>query len=191
MEYSPFVREIEDASGTDLLKTCRELGVAVVCSSPLGRGLLTPSAPASVPEATVKDTTGGPKEGKGEGDDDKDKVWGGIGDVRGVHMPWFKLENIEKNRAIVDAWGKFAEKKGISVSQLSLSWLLKQGGDIFPIPGTTNIKRLEENVAAAKIEWSDEEEAEMRRFLEQNPLEGYRSTEGSKKFAFVDTVEET
>jgi aryl-alcohol dehydrogenase-like predicted oxidoreductase len=166
MEYNPFVREIETTPGTNLLQTCRELGVAVVCFSPLGRGLLTGSFTGKEQVPTT-------------------------GDIRSSWIPWFNEENLDANVKIVNQFKGFAEKKGCTATQLTLAWLLKQGNDIFPIPGTTKAKYLKENVESASITLTDKEEAHLRNFLEENPLAGYRQMEAGKMFAFVDTAEET
>lgn len=165
MEYSPFTLDIERESGTNLLDTCRELGVAVVCYSPLGRGLLTGAF-------TTKESVSGE------------------GDMRAVHFPRFSEENIEGNAKLVNHFKKLAEKKGCTASQLAIAWLLKQGDDIIPIPGTKKVKYLEENWGALDVKLTDEEEARIREFAESAELLGYRSTPAGKVHAFVDTKEE-
>lgn len=106
LEYSPFALEIE-SSQINLLRTCRELGVTVVAYSPLGRGFLTGQlkSPADF-EA---------------------------GDFR-KYAPRYNEENFSKNLELVEQLGTFAHKKGCTTGQLSLAWLLAQGGDIIPIP---------------------------------------------------------
>ena len=163
-EYSPFVRDIESAAGTDLLRTCRELGVAIVASSPLSRGLLT---------SRISTTA----------DLDSDR------DIRGKQMPRFYTDNIGANAKVVAEFEKLAMKKGCSSAQLSLAWILKQGEDIFAIPGTTKIKYMEENLSAMQVQLSDEEEKEIRDFVEAADLQGASETLAGKMFAFVDTAE--
>lgn len=107
MEYSMFSTEIESPE-YNLLKTCRELGVAVVAYSPLSRGLLTGSL---------------------KGPEDFDK-----GDARQFY-PRFSPENFPKNMELVNAVKEVAAKKGVTAGQTALAWLLSQGDDIFPIPG--------------------------------------------------------
>ncbi|KAL8674741.1 MAG: hypothetical protein Q9168_000825 [Polycauliona sp. 1 TL-2023] len=106
MEYSPFAMDIED-SKIALLKTCRELGVATVAYSPLGRGFLTGAykSPADFEE----------------------------GDFR-AYSPRFSKENFPKNLELVRHLEEIAKKKKCTSGQLSLAWLLSQGEDIFPIP---------------------------------------------------------
>ena len=165
VEYSPFARDIETAEGTDLLKTCRELGVAVVCFSPLGRGLLTGTL---TKESLQKE-----------------------GDSRTMSQPRFQGENFEANVKLVEQFKGFAQKKGCTSSQLALAWLLKQGEDIIPIPGTKKIKYLEENWGALDVQLSDDEEAEIRKFLEVAKVAGPRIPDQYKSMALVDTVEES
>lgn len=138
MEYSPFTTDIEDPS-INLLATCRELGVAVVAYSPLCRGLLT----GGVTEVGKLDA----------------------GDIRKFY-PRFSEENLPKNLAVVEQLVKIAEEKGCTAGQLALAWLLSQGDDIFPIPGTSKTKNLDDNVAAAHIELGSEEVAKIRALVD-------------------------
>lgn len=130
VEYSAFSLDIESEQ-INLLKTCRELGVAVIAYSPLGRGMLT---------------------GRFKSVDDFED-----GDAR-KYLPRFAGENFDKNLKLVDELAVLAEKKGCSAGQLSLAWLLAQGG-VFPIPGTMKIKYLEENVAAFDVKLTEDEVA--------------------------------
>ena len=165
MEYSPFSLEIEQASGTNLLETCRELDVAVICSSPLGRGLLTGSF--STRESIS-----------------------GANDLRTKNFPRFSEENLEANAQLVSQFKILADKKGYTTSQLAVAWLLKQGDDIIPIPGTKKIKYLEENWSSLDVHLTDDEEAEIRKFVANAEVLGYRSTPSSKGLEYVDTKEE-
>jgi aryl-alcohol dehydrogenase-like predicted oxidoreductase len=165
LEYSPFDRDIENEAGTNVLATCRELGVAVVCYSPLGRGLLTGAF-------TSRESVSSE------------------GDYRGMMFPRFSEENIDANLKIVNQFKAFADKKGCTSSQLALAWLSKQGGDVIPNPGTKKIKYLEENWNSLNVHLSDAEEAEIRKFVEGAEIQGYRSTGASKTYAYVDTKEE-
>ena len=163
-EYSPFTRDIESESSTHLLRTCRELGVAMVCYSPLGRGLLT---------STFADGEFGKQEG----------------DVRHKVFPRLAEENREANQKLVGEFKALAEKKGCNTSQLALAWLLKQGSDVFPNPGTKRIKYLEDNMKALEVELSDGDEAAIRKLVENSEMVGGRLPE---KFSHIpgDTVEE-
>jgi aryl-alcohol dehydrogenase-like predicted oxidoreductase len=164
MEYSPFVLDIERAAGTELLATCRELGVAVVAYSPLGRGLLTGAF------STLESVAG-------------------ARDARKANFPWFSAENIDANSKLVKQFTELADKKVCTTSQLALAWLLKQGDDIVPIPGTKKIKNLEENWGALEIKLTDEEEAEIRKFVETAEVSGNRYLDATMKYTFENTVE--
>ncbi|EED15845.1 aldo-keto reductase (AKR13), putative [Talaromyces stipitatus ATCC 10500] len=163
-EYSVFSREIEGTAGTDLLAACRELGVAVVVATPLGRGLITDAF------------------SKGEAIADGP-------DIRPVAIPRFMAENAPTNTATVNQFKAFADKKGCTVAQLALAWLLKRGEDIFPIPGTKKIKYLEENWAAQDVSLSDEEEAEIDSFLESATIVGGTVPPQFASYIFKDTKE--
>lgn len=135
VEYSPFCLDIEFPNRR-LLQTARELGVAVACYCPLGHGFLSGSIRSRA---------------------DVSKP----GDSRG-HILWLKEENIEQNVAVVEKLMGMANKKGVTAAQMSLAWLFAQGEDIFPIPGTTKIHRLEENLGSLSISLSAEEEKQIR-----------------------------
>jgi aryl-alcohol dehydrogenase-like predicted oxidoreductase len=106
LEYSPFALDIESPD-IGVLETCRELGIAVVAYSPLGRGFLT---------------------GQIKSPDDFEE-----NDFR-KHAPRFNKENFPKNLKLVKILQDVASKKGCTSGQLSLAWLLGQGHDIIPIP---------------------------------------------------------
>lgn len=159
IEYSPFSLDIENPQ-IDLLKTCRELGVAVVAYSPIGRGML-----------------GGQIRSRNDFEE---------GDFRKM-SPRFSEENFDKNLALVDKIDELAKKKGCTPSQLTLAWLMAQGDDIFPIPGTTNLGRLEENLGSTKITLSSEEEKEIRHACENAEVHGGRYPEAMAKALFADT----
>ncbi|EED12136.1 aldo/keto reductase, putative [Talaromyces stipitatus ATCC 10500] len=165
MEYSPFVRDIEGESSTHVLQTCRELGIAVVCYSPLGRGLLTG-------RFSTQDSLSAE------------------GDIRAKYFPWFNEENFSRNVSIINRFNEFAHRKRCTPSQLAISWLLHQGPDIIPNPRTKSIKYLEDNVGALAVKLTEDEMVEIRTFLESNQIAGYRSTAGSENFAYVTTKAE-
>ncbi|KAK7419779.1 hypothetical protein QQX98_003151 [Neonectria punicea] len=165
VDYSPFALEAEGPAGTDLIATCRELGVAIIAAMPLGRGLITCVFASG-------DT----------GSDAKD--------IRSSIMPRFMEGNREKNVKLVSDFKALADKKGCTLPQLSLAWLLKQGDDVIPIPGTKKIKYLEENCASIDVHLTDEEEAEIRRFLKTAELSGNALPPQFADYNFRDTVEE-
>ncbi|MCY1194179.1 Aldo-keto reductase IolS [compost metagenome] len=111
----------------DVLPTLEELGIGFVPFSPLGKGFLT----------------GAIKDGATFGSDDfRSKV------------PRFSPEAIRANQALVDLLGQIARDKGVTAAQIALAWLLAQKPWIVPIPGTTKLHRLEENLGAASVELS-------------------------------------
>lgn len=111
-------------------------------------------------------------------------------DLRPKMMPRFLEENKDANRKIVNEFKAFADKKGCTVAQLSLAWLLKQGDDIFPIPGTKKLKYLEENWGALDVHLTDEEEAEIRAFLDRSEVAGGPAPPQFVSYFFRDTKEE-
>ena len=161
IEYSPFTIDIESPD-IGLLKTCRELGVATVAYSPLGRGMLTGAykSPADFEE----------------------------GDFR-RNAPRFSEENFPKNLKLVDEINQIAQKKGCTAGQLSLAWLLAQGPDIIPIPGTKKIKYLEENFGALDVELTSSENAEIRKAVESAEVHGLRYPEQMAGLLFANTPE--
>jgi aryl-alcohol dehydrogenase-like predicted oxidoreductase len=165
VEYSVFSRDIEGSVGENLLRTCRELGVASVVAMPLGRGLLTSDFFS----------------GKNTGEDD----------MRGLYIPRFQAANRDGNVQAVAKFKVLADKKGCSISQLALAWLLKKGDDIFPIPGTRKIKYVEENWAAQDIVLTDEEEVEIDIFSDSSGLIGSSIPPQFAHLVFRNTKEES
>jgi aryl-alcohol dehydrogenase-like predicted oxidoreductase len=160
IEYSPFDLDIEKEE-IGLLKTCRELGVAIVCYSPLGRGMLT---------------------GQYKSPDDFEEK-----DLR-RRLPRFSKENFPKNLQLVEQLTTRAKKKGCTSGQLTLAWILAQGNDFIVIPGTSKIKNLEENVAAAQIKLSQEEIHEIRDFCEKADVAGKRNQQVHASLLFGDSA---
>lgn len=156
---------MEGVESSHLLATCRELGVAVVCHSPLGRGLLTGTL---TKESLTQE-----------------------GDMRAGALPRFTGENFEANVKVAARFKELADKKGCTSAQLALAWLLKQGDDVIPIPGTKKIKYLEENFDAINIQLSSEDEAEIRKFLESADFAGGRMPEQYSSMIYVDTKEDS
>ncbi|KAI9655733.1 MAG: hypothetical protein M1821_005168 [Bathelium mastoideum] len=139
MEFSPFALEIESEQ-TRFLQTARELGVKIVAYSPLGRGFLT---------NTIKNRS------------DID-----ASDTRANH-PRFSAEHFDENLKLVAALSAMASKKGVTPGQLVLAWVLAQGDDFLPIPGTKRVKYLEENAGAVNVRLSDEEVKLIRNEVEK------------------------
>jgi aryl-alcohol dehydrogenase-like predicted oxidoreductase len=126
-EYSLWARDPEK----EILPTVRELGIGFVAYSPLGRGFLA---------------------GRFRGPDDlRDE-----GDFRNRH-PRFQDDNLARNLKLLQGLEEIAAGKGVTAAQLALAWVLHRGLDVVPIPGTKRRRYLEENVAAAALELSDDE----------------------------------
>jgi aryl-alcohol dehydrogenase-like predicted oxidoreductase len=120
-EYSLWERGVE----RDVLPVCRELGIGLVPYAPLGRGVLT-------------NTLSRPEE------------YAANGDFRST-LPRFNADNLDQNRALGESLARFALRRGATPGQLALAWLLAQGEDIVPIPGTRRRTHLAENAAAARL----------------------------------------
>jgi aryl-alcohol dehydrogenase-like predicted oxidoreductase len=114
----------------DMLPVCWELNIGLVAYSPLGRGFLA---------------------GAFSGRDDLDK------DDRRLNLPRFEKSALEDNNKFIETLKEIASGKSATPAQICLAYLFQQGEDIFPIPGTRKISRLEENVAAFEVKLSEEE----------------------------------
>ncbi|RMM56470.1 Aldo/keto reductase family oxidoreductase [Pseudomonas savastanoi pv. phaseolicola] len=151
-EYSLWSRDPEH---DNVLATCRRLGIAFVAYSPLGRGFLTGAL--RTPDDFAAD------------------------DYRRF-SPRFQGENFKRNLALVEKVKALAAAKGVSASQLALAWILAQGDDIIPIPGTKQRKYLESNVAAASLTLSTDELAQLDAiFPAQGAVSGERYSPESMK----------
>jgi len=142
-EYSLWTRDPEDG----ILQSCRELGIAFVAYSPLGRGFLTGQF-KSVEDFEPSDYR--------------------------RHSPRFQGENFQKNLELVKKIEELAKQKGCTTAQLALAWVLAQGEDIFPIPGTKRVKYLEENVAALDIQLTKQELKEIDSIAPKGAASGPR-----------------
>ena len=138
----------------EILPTCRELGIGFVPYSPLGRGFLT-----------------GRFQDGAEFED---------GDFR-ASLPRFQTEAVASNKRIADLVGRIAARKGCTPAQLSLAWLLAQGDDIVPIPGTKRVAYLRDNADATDVTLSDADLQEIEEGLAALPVSGARYTEEGMK----------
>ena len=145
-EYSLWTRDPEDG----ILQTCKELGIAFVAYSPLGRGFLT---------------------GQIKKFEDFD-----ANDYRRF-SPRFQGENFQKNIQLVEKMEEIAKQKNCSVAQLALAWVIAQGDFIFPIPGTKRIPYLEENIGAVNVQLSNEELKEIDAIIPKDAASGLRYPE--------------
>jgi len=150
-EYSLWERHVE----LNILPTVRELGIGFVPYSPLGRGFLTGAI--------------------------KNKADLGATDSRSQRYPRFAGENFDRNQKIVQRIEKIAARKNVKPGQLALAWVLAQGEDIIPIPGTKHRQYLEENAAAASITLTRLDIAELEAAVPERDIAGDRYAEANMK----------
>lgn len=146
MEYSLFTMDIE-SSTSDILKTCRELGITVVAFGPIGRGILSGQFQSheDIPE----------------------------GDLRRM-LPKYSEDNFPSILTLVQGLKNVANAHGSNPAQVALAWLLAQGPEIIPIPGTKSAARMDENAAAAQLQLSDQELQMIRTLVERTEIKGTR-----------------
>jgi aryl-alcohol dehydrogenase-like predicted oxidoreductase len=138
----------------EILPTLEELGIGFVPFSPLGRGFLT----GKIDENTTFDS----------------------GDFRST-VPRFTPEARKANRTLVDLLDSIARRKGATPAQIALAWLLAQKPWIVPIPGTTKLHRLQENVAAAAVELTEGDLRDIENAASRITVQGHRYSEGSQR----------
>ncbi len=146
-EYSLWTRDVET---NDVLAACRDLGIGLVAYSPLGRGFLSGEI------KTFEDLA--------------------ADDWRRTN-PRFQGENFAKNLRLVEKLEEIASEKDVTASQLALAWVLAQGQDVVPIPGTKRVRYLEQNAAAADIVLSQEELAAIEDVFPPDAAAGLRYSE--------------
>jgi aryl-alcohol dehydrogenase-like predicted oxidoreductase len=135
------------APEAEILPTCEELGIGFVPFSPLGKGFLT----GAINESTTFDKT----------------------DFRNI-VPRFSEENRKANQGLVTLLGEIAARRQATSAQIALAWLLAQKPWIAPIPGTTKLHRLEENIGAAAVELTGDELRDIETALAQITVQGDR-----------------
>jgi aryl-alcohol dehydrogenase-like predicted oxidoreductase len=138
----------------EIIPTLEELGVGFVPFSPLGKGFLT----GAINEQTKFDKN----------------------DFRNI-VPRFTPENRKANQALVDVLGRFAKQKKATPAQIALAWLLAQKPWIVPIPGTTKLQRLEENIASGSIELTRDDLSQIDNVASKIPVQGERYPESFRK----------
>jgi aryl-alcohol dehydrogenase-like predicted oxidoreductase len=143
-EYSLFTRDLED----EILPVLRELGIGLVPYSPLGRGILT----------------GAIRPGTLSADDSRNSAY----------FPRLNGEGLEANLTLVDRITQIAEEKGATPGQLALAWVLAQGEDVVPIPGTKRVAYLEENVGAADVQLTADDLAALDAAVPRDAVVGDR-----------------
>jgi aryl-alcohol dehydrogenase-like predicted oxidoreductase len=134
----------------EVIPTLEELGIGLVAYSPLGKGFLT----GKIGEATTFDSS----------------------DFRST-LPRFTPEAIKSNQALVDLLGQIAKRKKATPAQIALAWLLAQKPWIVPIPGTTKLHRLEENIGAVSIELTPDDLREIESAASKITVQGARYPE--------------
>jgi aryl-alcohol dehydrogenase-like predicted oxidoreductase len=143
---------------TETREVTRDLGIAFVAYAPLGRGLLTGDIP------------------------DFDNL--ALGDTRGRH-PRFMGDNFTKNRELVQRIEAIADEKGCAPAQLCLAWLLAQGPDVIPIPGTKRAERLEENLGAMHVDLSPADADRISTAIPIGAAAGLRYPEGGMRGVYI------
>ena len=143
-EYSLWWREPE----REILPALEELGIGFVPFSPLGKGFLT----GAIDEKTKFDAS----------------------DYRGHVFPRFSEENRKANRPLVEVLGTIADEKKVTRAQIALAWLLAQKPWIVPIPGTTKLHRLEENLGAADVKLTADDLRQIDEAVSTVPVQGER-----------------
>jgi len=138
----------------EILSTCRELGIGLVAYSPLGRGFLT---------------------GRYQNDTNFEE-----GDFR-TNLPRFQPENIQHNRSLVDVVTALATRKACTPAQIALAWLLSQGDDIVPIPGTKRLNYLQDNLGALAVHLDVQDLSELNHALNAIAIVGERYTQEGMK----------
>jgi aryl-alcohol dehydrogenase-like predicted oxidoreductase len=138
----------------EIISTLEELGIGFVPFSPLGRGFLT----GKIDENTAFDST----------------------DFRNT-VPRFTPEARSANRALIDLLGSIAQRKNATPAQIALAWLLAQKPWIVPIPGTTKLHRLQENVAAASVELTEGDLRDIERAASRITVQGARYSESAQR----------
>jgi aryl-alcohol dehydrogenase-like predicted oxidoreductase len=139
----------------EILPTVEELGIGFVPYSPLGKGYLT----GKIDETTTFHAS----------------------DFRNT-VPRFSPENRKANQALVELLGRMAERKNATPAEIALAWLLAQKPWIVPIPGTTKLHRLKENVAAADVRVTGEDLREIETAASQIPVHGARYSEAAQRW---------
>ena len=144
-EYSLFTRDVE----TEILPTCRELGIGFVAYSPLGRGFLTGEI------TKLEDLAP---------DDSR----------RAGRFPRFEGENFDRNKALAAEVKTIAEEKGCTPAQLALAWVLARGEDVVPIPGTRRRRHLEDNIGALQVQLSKDDLDRLEAVIPPEAVAGQR-----------------
>lgn len=154
LEWSLWTRDIEE----EIVPTCRELGIGIVCYAPLARGFLAAGA----------------------------KLADGLSEIDYRRKsPRFQKGNSEQNEVIFQRVSEMARRKRCTPSQLALAWVLHQGSDVCPIPGTTKIEHLKSNIEALSVKLTPEEMSELESYASADDVKGDRYDFGIIPSAFT------
>jgi len=145
-EYSLFTRDLED----EILPVIRDLGIGLVPYSPLGRGLLTGAITQTEGAAATADAR------------------------RSAYFPRFQGDALAQNLTLVDNVRAIATAKGVTPGQIALAWVLAQGDDVVPIPGTKRVRYLEENVGALAVDLSASDREALESAVPREAVAGAR-----------------
>ncbi|OMO96295.1 Aldo/keto reductase [Corchorus olitorius] len=138
----------------EIVPLCRELGIGIVPYGPIGRGFFGGRAVVeSIPASSIL-----------------------------ANIPRFQGENLDKNKIFYLQIEKLAEKHGCTPAQLALAWVLHQGDDVVPIPGTTKIKNLDSNIGSLRVELSKEDLKEISDVIPMNEVAGASELDNLAKF---------
>ncbi|CAN1761413.1 Probable aldo-keto reductase 1 [Linum perenne] len=155
MEWSLWTRDIEP----EIVPLCKELGIAIVAYSPIGRGFF---GGKGVTESLSSET------------------------VLRTH-PRFTEENLEKNKVLYTRVERLANKHGCTTAQLALAWISNQGDDVVPIPGTTKLKHLENNIGSLGVKLTKEDMEEICAAVPVDEVAGVRSAGIQYTWKFANT----
>ncbi|XP_035841160.1 probable aldo-keto reductase 4 [Helianthus annuus] len=145
----------------EIIPTCRELGIGIVAYSPLGRGFFShgPNMLEKLEESDAR-----------------------------KYLPRLQPENLEHNKIMYERINELATKKGCTTSQLALAWVLHQGNDVVPIPGTTKIQNFEHNIGALSVKLTPEDMAELESIASPDSIKGDRYGAGFKTYKDSETL---
>uniref|UniRef100_A0A0D6QS75 NADP-dependent oxidoreductase domain-containing protein n=1 Tax=Araucaria cunninghamii TaxID=56994 RepID=A0A0D6QS75_ARACU len=140
----------------EIVPTCRELGIGIVPYSPLGRGFFSGKA------LEVKD----------------------VKNTRWSNRPRFQPENLKKNEVLFERVSNLADKHNCTPAQLALAWVLHQGDDVVPIPGTTKTNNLDENIGSLSLKFSKCDLDEMANAVPEHEIAGSKNSDVEEKISW-------
>lgn len=157
-EWSLLNRDLE----AEIVPTCRELGIGIVAYSPLCRKVLSAEISSAADFSAA--------------------------DLRPTRYGRLAPDNLEANARLAQRVARLAERRGLSAAQLSLAWVASQGADVCPIPGTTSVAHLDDNVRSQAVSLSAAECALVASAVPQHEVRGHRFTGDDKKGTFRENL---